>query len=134
MIDCYGQVWLYFITTKNGALLWSLGYILRCKSYFFYNPNFRLGERHRSKTMYLGLKINGLNKAYLPTSFNGIKIIAKGARDDPKLWQTEFILVCNSGRPHINACLGSIVLISIHESYRMLPLQENIFTLLEFKL
>jgi hypothetical protein len=51
-----------------------------------------------------------LVQMYLPSSFDGVEIIAEGAREDPDLRQAELRWVTYPWRPHINTGLGPIVL------------------------
>lgn len=56
----------------------------------------------------------------LPTSFNGVEVVTKRTRDDPHLWQAEFVLISNAGCPHIYTGFCSIIPFSTHIPNRML--------------
>lgn len=57
---------------------------------------------------------------YLPTGFDGIKIVSERTGDNPNLRKTELVLASNTWRPHVNTCFSSVVLSPGYVSHRML--------------
>ena len=62
---------------------------------------------------------------YLPSSLNGVEIVAEGAGDDPDLRQAELRWVIYPGWPHVNTRSGPIVFLWIHVPNRVLPPKQS---------
>lgn len=62
---------------------------------------------------------------YLPTGFDGIKIVSERTGDNPNLGETEFVLASDTWRPHVYTRFCSVVLFPSYISHRML--QKNSF-------
>lgn len=57
---------------------------------------------------------------YLPTGFDGIKIVSERTGDNPNLRKTELVLASNTWRPYVYTCFSSVVLSPGYVSHRML--------------
>lgn len=114
-------MWVPSSQDKHKSLNIYLTFLIRCVKFVYFIFMFVYSGKER---FIVGIKLYARRyeeiQTCLPTSFNGVKVIAKWTRDDPHLWQAEFILISHAGCPHIYTSFCSIILISTHIPNRML--------------